>query len=152
MRYLQHYLEECSRCLGGLWYSTLYDLRVPVLRPQRRSCREICYVACLRRRGWDCRFPWWWCLGYEERIGRLQQANSVPCLTVGDWILRQVLKGRAVVHEERKITGPQGDITISIIRSMAGQSSATNYPRIFYTHSGVIIAGNRFLGIGVILD
>lgn len=64
----------------------------------------------------------------------------------------QALEGRAVVHKEQKITGPQGDILISIICSMAVQSSTANYPGIFYTHSGGMIAGNRFLGIGAVLD
>lgn len=64
----------------------------------------------------------------------------------------QALEGRAVLHEERNITGPQGDILISIIRSTAVQSSTTNYPGIFYTHGGGMIAGNRFLGIGTVLD
>jgi len=64
----------------------------------------------------------------------------------------QALGGRAVVHEERKITGPGGDIILSIIRSAVGQSPTVKYPGIFYTHGGGMIAGNRFLGIGVMLD
>lgn len=41
MQYLQHYLEECSRCLGGLWYSTLYDLRVLLRRPLTKEGMEL---------------------------------------------------------------------------------------------------------------
>ncbi|RDW85330.1 hypothetical protein BP6252_02920 [Coleophoma cylindrospora] len=64
----------------------------------------------------------------------------------------QALSGRKVVHREEKIAGPQGDITISIISSPPGQSATTKYPGIFYTHGGRMFAGNRFLGIGPILD
>jgi acetyl esterase/lipase len=64
----------------------------------------------------------------------------------------QALEGRAVVHEEQIIVGPDSNITLSIIRSTAGQSGEMQYPGIFYTHGGGMIAGNRFLGIGVILD
>lgn len=79
-----------------------------------------------------------------DMIGHVREKSAPSC--------EQALEGRAVVHEERKITGPQSEILISIIRSTAGQLSTTNYPGIFYTHGGGMIAGNRFLGIGAVLD
>jgi acetyl esterase/lipase len=77
-------------------------------------------------------------------IGNVREKSAPSC--------EQALEGRAVGHKERKISGPLGDILLSIIRSTAGQSSAMNYPGIFYAHGGGMIAGNRFLGIGVVLD
>ncbi|KAF8858582.1 lipase [Acephala macrosclerotiorum] len=79
-----------------------------------------------------------------DMIAYLREMSAPTC--------DQALEGRAVIHEERKIAGPQGDIIISIIRSTAGQSSTITYPGIFYTHGGGMIAGNRFLGIGTVLD
>ncbi|CZR65462.1 related to lipase/esterase [Phialocephala subalpina] len=79
-----------------------------------------------------------------DMIGFVREKSAPTC--------DQALAGRGVVDEERKIPGPQGDIIISIIRSTARQSSSTTYPGILYTHGGGMIAGNRFLGIGTILD
>jgi acetyl esterase/lipase len=66
----------------------------------------------------------------------------------------QALAGRMVSHEQRTIAGPGGDIILSIIRSSVATepSSGNGHPGILYTHGGGMIGGNRFLGIGTILD
>jgi acetyl esterase/lipase len=55
----------------------------------------------------------------------------------------QALAGRSVLHEERKISGPQGEITLAIVTSTAGQSSTLKYPGFLFTHGGGMISGNR---------
>lgn len=64
------------------------------------------------------------------------------------------LAGRAVVHEERTILGSGGsaDLKLSIFRPAVSSTKCETRPGIFYVHGGGMIAGNRFLGIGVILD
>ncbi|KAL4802841.1 Alpha/Beta hydrolase protein [Aspergillus unguis] len=70
------------------------------------------------------------------------------------------LAGREISHEERTVLGSGGssDLKVSIFRQApmtirpASSSRFENRPGIFYTHGGGMIAGNRFLGIGVILD
>ncbi|KAJ6140209.1 hypothetical protein N7471_006695 [Penicillium samsonianum] len=70
------------------------------------------------------------------------------------------LAGRAIAHEECTILSSYGssDLKVSIFRPTAmtarpaSSSRCQNRPGIFYTHGGGMIAGNRFLGIGVILD
>jgi acetyl esterase/lipase len=66
----------------------------------------------------------------------------------------QVLAGRAVLHEQRTIAGPGSDIILSIIRSSVATEppSGKRHPGILYTHGGSMIAGNRFMSIGAVLD
>ncbi|KAJ5728931.1 uncharacterized protein N7483_003439 [Penicillium malachiteum] len=74
--------------------------------------------------------------------------------------VNDALAGREISHEERTILGSGGssDLKVSIFRQAsmtirpASSARFENRPGILYTHGGGMIAGNRFLGIGVILD
>ncbi|OGM46943.1 hypothetical protein ABOM_004417 [Aspergillus bombycis] len=50
-----------------------------------------------------------------------------------------------ITHEERTITGPRGDIQISILQSSTGKENSKR-PCIIYLHSGGMVLGNRFTG------
>jgi acetyl esterase/lipase len=66
----------------------------------------------------------------------------------------QALAGRATLHEQCTIAGPRSDIILSIIRPSVAiePSSEKRHPGILYKHGGGMIAGNRFMGIGTVLD
>lgn len=70
-----------------------------------------------------------------------------------EWIpapIEDVLAGRELRHEERTITGYQGaEITISVIRSLHTDGLG---PGFFHVHSGGMMIGNRFSGIGQLAD
>jgi len=108
---------------------------------------------------------------YDPELGAiLATLNFTPTVTVAhiDRVralsspsIDDVLAGRAIEHEERTIVGPGGDLVVSIFRAPRRTTSAMRgslnevesaHPGIYYTHGGGMIAGNRFLGIGGILD
>jgi len=60
------------------------------------------------------------------------------------------IAGRQISHEERIITGPHGDITISIFRPST--TAAGKHPGVYFIHGGGMIAGSRFLGAGWLCD
>lgn len=70
-----------------------------------------------------------------------------------EWIpapIDEVLAGRELSHEERTIAGYRGaEITISIIRSLRTHGTG---PGFFHVHSGGMMIGNRFSGIGQLAD
>jgi len=57
-----------------------------------------------------------------------------------------VIAANEVTHEEKTITGPNGDIILSIFRPK-NSSSGTHKPGIYHIHGGGMISGNRFLGL-----
>jgi acetyl esterase/lipase len=101
---------------------------------------------------------------YDSEIASaLAAMNFTPTLTLDkiDFVREksastshQVLAGRAVLHEQRTIAGPGSDIILSIIRSSVATEppSGKRHPGILYTHGGSMIAGNRFMSIGAVLD
>ncbi|MBB2903369.1 acetyl esterase/lipase [Kineococcus radiotolerans] len=67
--------------------------------------------------------------------------------------LEQLLEGRAIEHEERWIPGPAGDLLISIFRPREqGTSTKPAGPGLFFTHVGGLIFGDRFVGVGPVVD
>lgn len=70
-----------------------------------------------------------------------------------EWVpppIEEVIAGRPVSHDERTLAGHDGaEITISILRST---SSASPGPGFFHVHSGGMMIGNRFTGIGQLVD
>lgn len=63
--------------------------------------------------------------------------------------LEQLLDGRPIEHEERTITGPAGDLTISVFRRTDHVSPG---PAFFFTHVGGMIFGDRFVGVAPVVD
>jgi acetyl esterase/lipase len=57
-----------------------------------------------------------------------------------------VIAANDVTHEQRTITGPGGDIILSIFRSK-NSSPGTKKPGIYHIHGGGMIMANRFLGL-----
>jgi acetyl esterase/lipase len=53
-------------------------------------------------------------------------------------------KGRQVLHEERTITGPHGDIILSIFKPTTAATKPR--PGIYFVHGGGMVMGNRFIG------
>ncbi|KAL3674463.1 hypothetical protein V7S43_000411 [Phytophthora oleae] len=49
-------------------------------------------------------------------------------------------------HEERTITGPKGELQVSIFRP-SGFDMSKQYPAILFYHPGGMISGNRFSGL-----
>lgn len=89
-------------------------------------------------------------------VAHIDKVRAASSINIGD-----VLAGRPVEHEERTITGQGGDLVISIFRALPSKTNTMEgsptdidplHPGIYYTHGGGMIAGNRFLGIGGILD
>lgn len=60
------------------------------------------------------------------------------------------LSGRTILHEERTIPGPHGDIVLSILRPATANENPQ--PGIYYIHGGGLIMGNRFLGLSIMAD
>ncbi|TVY52575.1 Carboxylesterase NlhH [Lachnellula cervina] len=52
-----------------------------------------------------------------------------------------------ISHEERTISGPHGDIQLSIFRP--AKRLPEGNPGIYWIHGGGMIAGNRFMGMGM---
>ncbi|KAH7110270.1 Alpha/Beta hydrolase protein [Dactylonectria macrodidyma] len=62
-----------------------------------------------------------------------------------------ILSDPNLVIQDRTISGPQGDIIISIITHKTGLSNQTKRPSIFYVHGGGMVAGDRFLGLSLFI-
>jgi acetyl esterase/lipase len=63
--------------------------------------------------------------------------------------LEDAMAGRPISHSDRTIPGADGDVTVAVF---ARTDHRTGGPGIFYTHGGGMIGGDRFNGIGTILD
>ncbi|OCL13073.1 hypothetical protein AOQ84DRAFT_352189 [Glonium stellatum] len=67
--------------------------------------------------------------------------------------LTEVIADRPIRHEERSISGPNGNtLTLSIFRPAASQHSAAARPCLYNTHGGGLAGGNRFLGMHGVLS
>ncbi|MCW2540838.1 MAG: alpha/beta hydrolase [Frankiales bacterium] len=78
-----------------------------------------------------------------ELIPVMREAPAIP--------LEDIIAGRPITHTERTIPGPEGapDLTISIFKRSDFVAGA---PGIYHTHGGGMIIGDRFTGIGGILE
>ncbi|GLY19650.1 alpha/beta hydrolase [Kineosporia rhizophila] len=65
--------------------------------------------------------------------------------------LEQLLEGRAIVHEEHTVPGPEGapDVLVSVFRPRTRQGAG---PGFFFTHVGGMIFGDRFVGVAPVVD
>jgi acetyl esterase/lipase len=75
--------------------------------------------------------------------------ETIPMLRQFNWTIHNaelILAASAITHEERTITGPGGDLVVSIFRSKTSSPDG-NKPGIYFIHGGGMIMGNRFLGI-----
>ncbi|MGH3246437.1 MAG: alpha/beta hydrolase [Trebonia sp.] len=65
--------------------------------------------------------------------------------------LERLLEGRDIVHEQRMIRGPVGapDLIVSIFRRKGHVSAG---PAFLFTHVGGLIFGDRFVGVGPVVD
>lgn len=78
-----------------------------------------------------------------EMIPLMRQGTVTPPI-------EEVLEGHAVTHREVTIPGHEGaELTVSIF---ARADHSTAGPGIFHTHGGGMIIGDRFTGIGVMID
>ena len=78
-----------------------------------------------------------------EMIPLMRQGTVTPPID-------EVLDGHDVTHREMTIPGYEGaDIVVSVF-ARAGHSTAG--PGIFHTHGGGMIIGDRYTGIGVMVD
>jgi acetyl esterase/lipase len=78
-----------------------------------------------------------------EMIPLMRQAPAVP--------LEDIIAGRPITYVDRTIPGPAGgpDLTVAVFRR---SDHKTGGPGIYHTHGGGMIIGDRFSGIGTILD
>jgi acetyl esterase/lipase len=60
------------------------------------------------------------------------------------------LAGKPLIHEEKTISGPNGDIILSIFRPKTSPTSKR--AGIYQIHGGGMVVGNRFLGMQGVLD
>ncbi|WP_250032386.1 alpha/beta hydrolase [Paractinoplanes maris] len=65
--------------------------------------------------------------------------------------LEQLLEGRPITHEEHTVEGPPGapDITVSVFRRTDHRTAG---PGFLFTHVGGLIFGDRFVGVGPVVD
>ncbi|MGH9043485.1 MAG: alpha/beta hydrolase fold domain-containing protein [Acidimicrobiales bacterium] len=61
----------------------------------------------------------------------------------------EVIAGRPVEYEERKIAGPKGDVEITIIRPKAEVFGA---PGIYDMHPGGLVSGSRYTSVASLVD
>ncbi|KAJ5924911.1 hypothetical protein N7454_007550 [Penicillium verhagenii] len=80
-----------------------------------------------------------------EMLAALRQATSQRTNA------ESVMAGRAACHREVDIDGPNGKITLSIFERADSAPQETR-AGIFYIHGGGRILGNRFSGLGTVLD
>jgi acetyl esterase/lipase len=71
--------------------------------------------------------------------------SGLPALPLDD-----IIAGRAISYEDRTIPGPEGapDLTVTIFR----KEGHVGGPGIYHLHGGGMIIGDRFTGIGDILE
>lgn len=78
-----------------------------------------------------------------EMIPLMRQGNVTPPI-------EEILVGHEVTHREITIPGHEGaDIVVSVFARVDHVAAG---PGIFHTHGGGMIIGDRFTGIGVMLD
>jgi acetyl esterase/lipase len=78
--------------------------------------------------------------------------EMIPLLRAGNVTppIEEILTGRAVTHREVTISGHEG---AEIVLSIFARADHTGFgPGIFHTHGGGMIIGDRFTGIGVMVD
>jgi acetyl esterase/lipase len=93
---------------------------------------------------------------YDEELNKTLASLAFPAVITPDLIpiVRekaeltpspdQILANQPVRHDERTITGPSGNITLSIFRSESSTSPLR--PAILYFNGGGFVTGNRFWG------
>jgi acetyl esterase/lipase len=72
----------------------------------------------------------------------MRQASITPPI-------EEVIAGRPITYSDRTISSPEGDLTVAVF---ARTDHRAGGPGIFHTHGGGMIIGDRFDGIGTILD
>lgn len=80
----------------------------------------------------------------EENLAAKRDLLAVPPVA-------ELLVGRAVVHTERVVPGPDGapDVILSIFTK---EDHAPGGPALYHTHGGGMVLGNRFAGVVQFLD
>jgi acetyl esterase/lipase len=97
---------------------------------------------------------------YDPELAQLLDASPLPTTVTADMIdflranpfgptLDDLLADRPLSHEEHTIAVPGGGITASVFTPTDKEASA---PAIYFLHGGGMIIGNRFTGIGHVLD
>jgi acetyl esterase/lipase len=101
---------------------------------------------------------------YDPELGGILNKMPIPAVRTREMIpmmrssmdqmstAQSAVAGRSITHEERKIPGPNGDITLSIFRNINKEASTTGKPGIYFMHGGGMITGNRFFGIKIAAD
>jgi len=84
----------------------------------------------------------------RELIGPMREGISAA--STAELLLAAV--DSAVIHTERKIPGPHGDITLSIFSPKSGPAPSGGRPGVYTIHGGGMIVGNRFFGQGAVLE
>ena len=77
-----------------------------------------------------------------DMIEAMRQATLSPPLD-------EVIAGRPITYSDRVIPGPEGDLTVAIF---ARTDHRAGGPGILHTHGGGMIVGDRFDGMGTMLD
>jgi acetyl esterase/lipase len=77
-----------------------------------------------------------------DMIPAMRQASITPPI-------EEVIAGRPITYSDRTISSPEGDLTVAVF---ARTDHRAGGPGIFHTHGGGMIIGDRFDGIGTILD
>jgi acetyl esterase/lipase len=97
---------------------------------------------------------------YDPELAELLDASPLPTTVTADMIgflranpfgptLDDLLAVRPITHQEHTITGTGGELIASVFTPAQRNESA---PAIYFLHGGGMIIGNRFTGIGHILD
>jgi acetyl esterase/lipase len=97
---------------------------------------------------------------YDPELAVLLDNSPLPTTVTAEMIgflranpfgptLEDLLAVRALSHREYTVPGPGGDLTASVF-TPAGKDPAA--PAIYFLHGGGMIIGNRFTGIGHVLD
>ncbi len=97
---------------------------------------------------------------YDPELAELLDNSPLPSTVTADMIdflranpfgptLEDLLATRAISHREYTIARPGSEITASVFTPADKDASA---PAIYFLHGGGMIIGNRFTGIGHVLD
>ncbi|MGJ7908367.1 alpha/beta hydrolase [Actinopolyspora sp. H202] len=90
--------------------------------------------------------------GFGESLPSTLTPEMIPALRANSTIsVEELLTGRSIEHTSRTVPGPEGapDLTLSVF---ARPDHTPGGPGFYHTHGGGMIVGDRFLGMGTVLD
>ena len=99
---------------------------------------------------------------YDAELAKVLDAITPPPTEINDLLpvlrakpapsVNDIIAGQPVTHRQQVITGPRGDITISIFHSTSSSLTDLPHPGIITFHGGGFVSGNRFGSIQNMLN